>query len=155
MSYQDDATMTDPCSAYGIQKLSFSYWSFLELPPAYQGLQPLVFVSQIAWSKTLKVAGPCALFGGSHEDDPHRLAFGTQLQELNDGAWMETSSGRKVVHAHLVLHCADTPAANVYCGKMETLTNTKCFCRLCFAKQHQRLIPEGTVGFVSALAGLG
>ena len=154
MSYEDSVTYTDPCSAYGQQSLSMTYWALLEMPVAYQGLSELVFVSSICWSRTLKVCGPHLVIGGG-EEDPYGDSFGAHLKELKSGCWLETARGLELVRVYLLLHSADTPAANVYAGKMETCTKTKHFCRLCFAEQHQRLIPDGSVGFVSALFGRG
>ena len=158
ISYGDGVTFTDPCSAYKAHKLQMNYWALLELPPALQGLSELVFVSSVCWTSTVKVAGPKTVFGGELKGPLDHLAFGAQLRALGHGQLMKTAfkqGGTQIVRAYLHIHAADTPEANVAAGKMETCTNTKHFCRLCFAQQHQRLMPEGTVGFVSAQFGKG
>ena len=158
ISYGDGVTLTDPCSAFKAHKVQMNYWALLELPPALQGLSELVFVSSICWTTTLKVAGPKRVFGGELKGPQDHLSFGSQLRLLAHGQLMNTSFERspsRVVRAFLHVHAADTPEANVSAGKMETCTNTKHFCRLCFAQQDERLMPEGTVGFVTAQEGKG
>ena len=155
VDYGDGVTFTDPCSNYKAHKLQMNYYALLELPPALQGLSELVLVSSICWTSTLKAAGPKAVFGGALEGAVDHLSFGSQLRRLRHGQLMQTADGPKIVRAYLHMHAADTPEANISAGKMETCTNTKHFCRLCMALQSQRLMPRGTVGFVSAEAGLG
>ena len=155
ITYGDGVTFTDPCSAYREHKLQMNYFALLELPPAFQGLSALVMVSQICLTSTLKIAGPRQVFGGAVDREEDLSAPGSELKELYHGVWMDTTRGSELVRAYVQVHAADTPEANITCGKMETCSKTKCFCRLCTAGQTQRLLPDGTVGFLSAAAGLG
>ena len=155
-TYGDGVTFTDPCSAYTAHKLQMNYWALMELPLALQGLSSLVLVSHICWSSTLKVAGLRRVFGGRVKGEQDVSAPGVQIKELYHGVLMKTSrASAEVVRAYVHVHCADTPEANISCGKMETCSKTLCFCRHCYAKQSQRLMPADTVGFLSAVAGLG
>ena len=139
------------------QKVSVSLtFSLIKLKINYFCAAKSKQTSLTFFSTALKVAGLRRVFGGRVKGEQDVSAPGVQIKELYHGVLMKTSrASAEVVRAYVHVHCADTPEANISCGKMETCSKTLCFCRHCYAKQSQRLMPADTVGFLSAVAGLG